>query len=95
MADTSLVVDLNDAKRTGKLLNKPSFFTVQLSSAVACNTLATVDGNTVFFFSVALVTSFLNFARHLVDSLRPGNGFPFTGAGAANQRLCEAVRMHH
>ena len=53
MADTSLVVDLNDAKRTGKLLNKPSFFAVQLSSAVACNTLATVDGNTVFFFGVA------------------------------------------
>ena len=95
VADTGLVVDLDNTERTGEFLNKPGFFAVQLCSTVARDAFAAVDGNTVFFFSVALVTSFLNFARHLVDSLRPGNGFPFTGAGAANQRLCEAVRMHH
>ena len=95
MADTCLVVDLNNTEGSGEFLNKPGFFAVQLCSTVARDAFAAVDGNTVFFFGVALVTSLLNLARHLVDSLGPGNGFPFAGAGAANQRLCEAVRMHH
>ena len=88
-----LVVNRNDAERTGELLNEPTFLVVELGSTQTCDAVAAVDRHAVFGFHEARITGLFNMTSDFLSSLIPRNAFPLRRARTAHHRIDHAVGM--